>query len=633
MSGRTKVGSWVALQRSLSSAPWQRRSCVGRGVDGESKPGRCRQPTRLLRLFSVGAALTLGVGGVSAISLGSVSGASVGRKGPGPTVASFVDTPSDLSSSGGSVVLSASVTNAVNCVFSSKPAIAGLPATIPCSNGSVTEDVTIPANNGTKATRYVFRLSVQGTVKVKKAKAVRLTVAKPEPVSLVTDGVGYCAVVTSGGVDCWGDNTYGELGDGSELECSSSETCSTKPVAVSDLSGVTNLSSDRSSYCAVLHSGGVDCWGDNYYGELGDGTTSGPETCNYGGPTVPCSRTPVTVDGLTDVSSLTTEGNGYPNGFGYCAVLTSGGVDCWGENSMGELGNGTTTESDVPVPVTGLTGVTSIASDGDGDGDLYGYCATLSSGGVDCWGDNSVGELGDGTSTGPDTCSGSACSTVPVAVAGLSGAATVVSDSEGYCAALTSGGVDCWGANGSGQLGNGTTADSDVPVAVTGIGSPVTLASDGDGMCALGSGIVDCWGDNSVGELGDGFSTGPDSCSGGACGTTPGEVTGLASPSSLGSDDGGYCAIVASGGVDCWGDNELGFLGIGSATGPDSCGNLSCSTTPVGVGLTGEASITSDGSGYCVLGTSGGVACWGTNMDGQLGDGTTSDSDSPQYLS
>ena len=384
MSGWTRVCSWVAVLRSTASAPWQRRSRVGRGVVGETKTGR--QPVRLLRLFSVGAALTLGVGGISAISLSSASGASVGRKGPGPTVASFVDTPSELGSSGGSVVLSASVTNAVNCVFSSKPVIAGLPATIPCSNGSVTEDVTIPANNGTKATRYVFRLSVQGTVEVKKAKAVRLTVAKPEPVSLVTDGVGYCAIVTSGGVDCWGDNSVGELGDGSELECSSSEVCSTKPVAVSDLSGVVSISSDRSSYCAVIRSGGVECWGDNYYGELGDGTTSGPETCEDGSLFIPCSRTPVTVDGLTDVSSLTSEGNGYPNGFGYCAVLTSGGVDCWGENSTGELGNGTTTESDVPVPVTGLTGVTSIASDGDGDGDLYGYCATLSSGGVDCWG-------------------------------------------------------------------------------------------------------------------------------------------------------------------------------------------------------------------------------------------------------
>lgn len=431
--------------------------------------------------------------------------------------------------------------------------MATLSASVPCSNGSVTENVTAPANVGTKTKRFVFHLSVQRTTKVKKAKAVKLTVAPggvgritPDAVSLVTDGVGYCAVVTSGGIDCWGDNSVGELGNGSEA-------CSTKPVAVSNLSGIVGLASDASSYCAVTGSGAVECWGDNYYGELGVGTIAGPEIFGSGMLTAPCSTTPVTVTGLSDVSSLVSEGDGEPDGFGYGAILRSGGVDCWGEKSAGELGDGTTTESDVPVPVAGLTGVTGVTSDGDGRGDLFGYCAVLSSGGVDCWGDNSMGELGNGSSTGPDTCSGAACSTTPVAVTGLSDAVSVASDAEGYCAVLTSGDVDCWET---------TTRASSAT-------EPLSLASDQDGMCALlTSDEVDCWGDNSAGELGDGTSTGPDTCNGSVCSTTPVEVTGLASPSSLGSDGSGYCAIVASGGVVCWGGNELGFLGIDSSTGP-----------------------------------------------------------------
>ncbi len=442
---------------------------------------------------------------------------------------------------------------------------------------------------------------------------------------VVSDGDSYCAVLSSGGVDCWGENGKGELGNGTTTDTD-------VPVAVvglggtGTLTGVASLSSsdDEDGYCALLTSGGVDCWGANTWGDLGNGTTTE-------------SDVPVAVVGLGGtgtlfgVTSLSSDDD-----YDYCAVLTSGGVDCWGQN----LGNGPTNpDSDVPVAVVGLggtgtlSGVASLSSDPYNNGS---YCAVLTSGGVDCWGFNLIGELGNGTTIYAD---------VPVAVVGLGGTGTLsgvasLSGDGGYCALLTSGGVDCWGVNSWGDLGNGTLTYSDVPVAVVGLGGTGTLAgvaslisNDDSSYCALlTSGGVDCWGFNADGELGNGSgdtSDVPVSVPGvGGTGT----LTGVASLSS--SDyDVGYCAVLTSGGVDCWGSNAHGELGNGSLA--------SDSVVPVavvGLGgtgtLSGVASLSSDhynndGDSYCAVLTSGGVDCWGYNGDGELGNGTTTYSDVP----
>ena len=238
---------------------------------------------------------------------------------------------------------------------------------------------------------------------------------------------------------------------------------------------------------------------------------------------------------------------GDPNADSFCGLLASGGVVCWGDNSYGELGNGTTTQSDRPTPVKGvagigtLTAVTQLISDS-----LYGgYSALLSSGGVDCWGDNQLGELGNGTSSGPDSCPGTGfaepCSTTPVSVVGVSAAGTlsgvdqVVSDAVGHCARLGSGGVDCWGESLFGDLGDGSSTGPDscpsacstAPVQVEGVGGAGTLSgvshlvsNDNDEVyCAvlLTGGGADCWGDNDRGQLGNGLSLG--TVSGGTCDT------------------------------------------------------------------------------------------------------------------
>jgi alpha-tubulin suppressor-like RCC1 family protein len=202
--------------------------------------------------------------------------------------------------------------------------------------------------------------------------------------------------------------------------------------------------------CALLQSGGVDCWGDNAFGQLGDGTTTGPDYCAG----FACSSTPVAVSGLTNATAVST---GYSHS---CALLQSGGVDCWGINSSGELGDGTTTGPDcagscssTPVAVSGLTNATAVAV-----GNSH-SCALLQGGGVDCWGDNQVGELGDGTSTGPENCGldAAGCSTTPVAVSGLTNATAISAASGNSCALLQGGGVYCWGDNQIGQLGDGTS--------------------------------------------------------------------------------------------------------------------------------------------------------------------------------
>jgi alpha-tubulin suppressor-like RCC1 family protein len=250
--------------------------------------------------------------------------------------------------------------------------------------------------------------------------------------AVATGGYHTCAVTSGGGVKCWGDNFYSQLGDGTT-------TTRLTPVDVSGLtSGVTAVAASFHT-CAVTSVGGLKCWGWNADGQLGDGTTT-------------TRPTPVDLSGLT--SGVTAVATGISH---TCAVTSGGGVKCWGNNTYGQLGDGTTTTRLTPVDVSGLTsGVTAVRA-------AFNHtCAVTSGGGVKCWGCNFVGQLGDGTGTDRLT---------PVDVSGLTSGVTAVGVGNGShtCAVTSSGRVQCWGWNVNGQLGDGTTTDSLTPVDVSGL--------------------------------------------------------------------------------------------------------------------------------------------------------------------
>jgi len=362
--------------------------------------------------------------------------------------------------------------------------------------------------------------------------------------AVTTIGNDSCALTSVGGVKCWGNNTDGALGNGARTgpqTCPMTTYCSTVPVDVVGLaSGVSAISGS----CALTTSGGVKCWGQNDGGQLGDGTSTGPELCQNN--SVPCSTTPVDVVGLTSgVKAISSDGVNFA-----CALTTGGGVKCWGMNDNGELGDGTSTGpetcsfknacSTTPVDVVGLTSGVKAISSGENQS-----CALLNTGSVKCWGGNNWGQLGDGTSTGPETnCSLHACSTVPVDVTGLtSGISAVATGSFASCALTMAGAVKCWGLNFTGQLGDGTSTGpqscpspcSTTPVDVSGLSSGAVAITVGtDPSCALTTTEVKCWGGNWSGQLGIGTNTGPEQCgtfNDLACSTTPVAVPGLTASS------------------------------------------------------------------------------------------------------
>ena len=219
-----------------------------------------------------------------------------------------------------------------------------------------------------------------------------------------------CAITTAGAAKCWGVNSMGQLGNGTNSSAS-------VPVQVSGLNaGVSSISVGRVHVCAIV-SGAVRCWGGNNIGQLGNGTTT-------------ASNVPVQVDGLESGASSATAGHSHS-----CAIV-SGDLKCWGSNGVGQLGDGTTNNSSVPIQVAGLTtGVTQVSA--------WNITCAVVSGAAKCWGSNSGGNLGDGTTND---------SLVPVQVFGLTSAVSSISVGDFHTCAVVSGAAKCWGRNSAGFL-------------------------------------------------------------------------------------------------------------------------------------------------------------------------------------
>ena len=245
-----------------------------------------------------------------------------------------------------------------------------------------------------------------------------------------------CALMSTGGVKCWGDNWTGQLGSGTWVNTSPA-------VDVKGLtSGVTAITSGIQFSCALLSGGSVKCWGANNYGQLGDGTTT-----NRNEP----AQVKVAGQPISGVVSIS---GGYEHA---CAILTNGEAMCWGRNNYGQLGDGTTTNRNVPTPVVSLgTTIRSIS------GGLNHTCAITTGGAAKCWGYNALGSLGNGTFTD---------SLIPVNVVGLDSGVLSIEASKSFatCARVTGTSVKCWGHSWAGNVGDGFTTDRSSPVNVVGL--------------------------------------------------------------------------------------------------------------------------------------------------------------------
>ena len=232
----------------------------------------------------------------------------------------------------------------------------------------------------------------------------------------------------------------------------------------------------------MLSTGHVDCSGLNEYGELGDGTTTGPEICIEDRIfEAPCSKTPVEIPGINDAAQVAATGRFI------CALMSGGSIECWGLNYDGELGNGEAeTSSDIPVDVQGINDATEVTVK------FTHTCALLATGRVDCWGEDGFGQQGNGSFEQAH---------VPVEVSNITNATEVSAGGTFTCALLATGHVDCWGENRWGQLGNDTTTNSDVPVEVQDIDNATKVSAGEESACAvLATGHVDCWGNNEGGQ-------------------------------------------------------------------------------------------------------------------------------------
>ena len=324
--------------------------------------------------------------------------------------------------------------------------------------------------------------------------------ATPVPVSggltfaTVSAGGNHTCGVTSAGIAyCWGENGSGQLGN-------ATTTNSATPVPISGGLGFATVSAGGNHTCGVTSAGSAYCWGSNSAGQLGNGTTINSATL------VPVSGELRFVKGFTSdaLDPSISSGGSHTCGID---IKTTGDrtIYCWGNNDAGQLGNGTLVNSSVPVAIEIIDHWSDLTAGSNHT------CAVLIRGSPltvlfdYCWGDNSSGQLGDGTTTNR-----AAPVLLPTGFAPLS-AGTLYS-----CAALLTGPF-CWGNNGAGQLGNGTMTNSATPVPVSGGLDFATISAGGRHACGVtrsdpisspaAAGAVYCWGDNTFGQLGNSWTT------------------------------------------------------------------------------------------------------------------------------
>ncbi|MBS1960685.1 MAG: choice-of-anchor D domain-containing protein [Bdellovibrionales bacterium] len=452
-----------------------------------------------------------------------------------------------------------------------------------------------------------------------------------------------CALRTGGTVKCWGSNTYGQLGDGTN------NSAAFPGVTVSGLSGILAIGTGTGSQhaCAVRSDNTVVCWGRGDSGQLGNGGTAN-------------SNVPVVATGVTQATQVTAN----PNATCARTYSGSGMVYCWGQNNYGQLGNGTTTNSSTPVQVLvsagtslqnavnvnmGFTGTACVAmADGTAKcwgANSYGFlsgsnkkyattlpsianvttvqigftnvCALISDGTVKCWGESGMGENGDGTNTPRASASNA------VTVTGLAGATALYGDGwQGYCAVRSDNSVMCWGLRNRSKGDGGIASSNATATPLPSLSNVTQVTGTSSGNCALISdGTVKCWGSwASYEEAGHGFTSDYY-----VNVSTPTQVPGIASAVQIASASYTYCALISGGTVKCWGHGNVGQRGDGTWNDYDG-------TVYSTLGISTATQISGGSDTFCARLSDGTVSCWGSGNMGQMGDGTTNNQVTPQTV-
>jgi alpha-tubulin suppressor-like RCC1 family protein len=335
-----------------------------------------------------------------------------------------------------------------------------------------------------------------------------------------------------------------------------------------------------SSY-AITPEGALWAWGDNYEGRLGDGTTTD-------------RKTPIQIASIGN-EALQVSGGEYHT----LLLKKNGFISSWGRNSSGQLGDGTTTKTYNPVPVSGIDQVTMVS------GGQNHSIALKSDGTVWAWGLNGSGQLGDGSMT---------TRLVPVQVSGLSNAVSVATGVAAIhtFAVRADGTLWAWGNNSSGKLGDGTTTNRTTPVQV-GLSNIKQAAAASFSSAALKhDGTVYTWGWNADGQLGNGTTT---------ASNTPIQVPGLTNVTAIGAGATFVASLKSDGTIWTWGNNYFGQLGDGTKI---------TRLSPVQVyGITDAVAIAVGEMHVIALKSDGTVWAWGSNTGGALGNGSGIDSSLP----
>ncbi len=450
-----------------------------------------------------------------------------------------------------------------------------------------------------------------------------------------------CVILEDGAVKCWGDNGFGQLGVGDRATRGDGASAMGDGLPVVDLGTgerAVSLALGGTASCALLEGGRVKCWGDPYQGATGqgDGELRGASPGTMG------DNLPVVDLGSRDGARRKVKAIEAFEYHSFCAILDdsepdASGLKCWGSNDYCELGIGTQEGGRglevgslgdhlawIDIGTTASGAVRKAATLAAG---FQFICVLGDDGVVKCWGTNRFGELGLGATSDPRSCKAEEMGNAGL-VALPAPAVALGASYEHACALLASRDVTCWGENRLGQLGVGDTTPRPGPSAPLVFESGFTPAQlvlgDSHGCVLSTDARVKCWGSDQERQLGapvggDLVAPGPDLRVRGA------EVAALAA----GRDH--TCAVLAGGGLKCWGANDDGQLGLGDTLGrgdrPDQMGDV-LAAVDLGAGVV----VTAVGVGAahtCAVLATGAVSCWGAGAAGQLGHGAATSAAAP----